>query len=634
MLYDAAMHARRSPRSAEATPRRLKALSLGLLAAVLPACGGLAAPASAARAPGAVRAESHPAPQGRFAGREQGTADYNVIDYDASIRLIPETKALSGVVRITVERNTPSAVLDLAAEELTIRSVRVGSAPRDFALADGRLRIPLSGPGNTGKEVVEIAYYGAPSTGLFFEDAAIYTIFHTGRWMPCHDVPGDKATLTLRVTAPAALDVVASGLLRSREGLEGGLATHTFRLALPHSSYLFGFAAGRFHAYTGAAGKVGLSFISADRSEAELRRIFADTEAMLRFFEERAGVPYPLERYTQVLIPGASPQEVAGFSILPSKYAKDVLEEPREDWLIAHELAHQWWGNLVTCADWSDFWMNEAFATFMVAAYKEKRWGRDEYDREIALSRRRYERIRRKGSDRALALPGRARPRDVEGPISYAKGSAVLHLLRYEIGDDAFWLGVRAFIRENAGGAVKTEALRDAMQRASGRDLGVFFRQWVHGAGVPDVVVQHRVEGQALVVAIEQRQTDLFQFPLALAVETDAGRERRRVLVGERRQEIRIPLAGALRSVRVDDGGQLPFAVAHERPVPMLLHMLRHEPDVAGRADALERLTAACAVPEAAQPCAPLHEALEERTKVDGSRLVRKLAADALEPSR
>jgi aminopeptidase N len=612
--------------------RGLGVTALGLLAGGLLGCGAPRAPAAEA-SPKPALVLPAPAPRKPallLPGKESSAGSYDVLDYDASLQIIPETSDISGLVRISVKVRAASPSLDFAAEDLVIDGVREGGQDRRHESVGGRLRIPLEGAAPGATRTLEIAYHGHPTVGLRFGKDATFTIFNTGRWLPCSDVPGDKATLTLRLTAPAGLTVVASGDPVRSEPVPGGLERHTFRLGIPHSAYLFGFAAGKFHELTRTVGEVSLRFLSTERSDADLQRIFAGTEEMLRFFEARAGVRYPFSSYTQVLAHGASPQELASLALLPSDYADEVLIEPREDWAVAHELAHTWWGNLVTCTEWSDFWMNEAFATFMTAAYKEHRWGRDEYDREMVLARRRFQRIRERGADRALALTGRVGPKDVEGPISYAKGSAVLNLLRHQLGEAAFWAGVKAFVRDNAGGAVSTDALEAAMEASSGQQLDAFFRQWIRGPGVPDVVVRHREEGASVVFEIEQIQPTPWSFPLQLGVETSSGRKSQTVLITERRQEARIPLEGALLSARVDDGGYLPFVVRHERSTAMLLHQLGREPDVSGRADALERLVDLC---RSAQGCGGAREALVERAKADPSRLVRKLATDALTQS-
>ncbi|MDC0710184.1 M1 family metallopeptidase [Stigmatella sp. ncwal1] len=554
----------------------------------------------------------------------------DVVDYEADLQIDPVTRTLTGTVGILVRsQGAWNQPLELSAEGLSIEAVREGDTALEFQHEGGSLRIPLNrAPGTGQHRRVSVRYRGQPEGGLHFKEDAFYTAFHTARWMPSRDLPSDKATWTLRLTVPAGLSVIASGKLLTREALQGAKERYTWRLEVPHSAYLLGFVAGKFQESQAMVGLVRLRFLGAGRSEAELKRVFADTTAMFRFFQERAGVPYPFEEYTQVLLPEATPQEVAGHALLEAGYADEVLTEPREDWMSAHELAHQWWGNLVTCGSWGDFWLNEGLTTFMTAAYKEHRWGRDEYDREMALARRRYQRLRARGADRALALPETSLSREVGGPLPYAKGSLVLHLLRSELGEEDFWAGIREFTASHASCAASTSDFRAALEKASGRELGPFFAQWVHGTGVPEIVAQHRVEEGTLVLEVEQSQR-VWSLPLTLAIETDAGREIRRVPLAPSHQEFRFPLKGSLKSVRVDAGGVLPFAISHERPVSMLLYQLDHEPDVMGRMDAIEHLVELCRAGDGPQECQGLRDRLAISARDDASRLIRKLAQDA-----
>ncbi|HYJ45580.1 MAG TPA: M1 family aminopeptidase, partial [Pyrinomonadaceae bacterium] len=213
---------------------------------------------------------------------------------------------------------------------------------------------------------------------------------------------------------------------------------------------------------------------------AELRRVFRDTPDMLAFYEERAGVPYIDKTYTQVLASGNVEQEMSSFTALNEDYGRKVLANERDIWLAAHELAHQWWGNMVTCVDWNHFWLNEGFATFMAAAYLEHRFGHEEYARQIEAYRASYERVRAAGHDKSLVFPDWLHPTGEDRTLVYRKGAYVLHLLREEMGERDFWAGIRLYTRTYFGKSVTTADFQAAMERVSGRSLKGFFAKWVY----------------------------------------------------------------------------------------------------------------------------------------------------------
>jgi aminopeptidase N len=175
---------------------------------------------------------------------------------------------------------------------------------------------------------------------------------------------------------------------------------------------------------------------------------------------------------------------MATWSALGEDFAASWEADPKEDWLAAHELAHQWWGNAATCPSWGDFWIQEAFAVFMTAAYKERRWGRAAYERERELNRTRYEAFRATGADQALALGPDARAGQLPRKLVYGKGPRVLYILREEVGDPAFWSAVRAFTQAAVHHGSRTSELRRAFEQAAGRTLPIFDRA-VYGGGPP-----------------------------------------------------------------------------------------------------------------------------------------------------
>lgn len=557
---------------------------------------------------------------------------FDVLDYEADLRIDLVEQSVRGEVAVTFASTADGlSVVELEAPGLTIEGVSEKGFPISHEVRDGTLRVMLERPAARGeRRTLSIRYAGKPERGVRFGSDQVFTSFHTGHWLVSRSEPADKATLTLALTLPADLAVVASGREISREELPGGLARHVWREDRPYSTYLFGFAAGRLRETSRQAGAVRLRFLAPGLTPEELDRVFAGTEAMLAFFEARAGVPFPGEVYPQVLLPGAPAQEMSGFSLMSEAYGRSVLADPREDYLIAHELAHQWWGNLVTCETWSDFWLNEGMVTFLTAAYKEHQWGRDEYDRERAMVRLRYERVVSEGKDRPLVHNNWLTPEEMSGPVAYSKGALVLHLLRIQLGERAFWEGLRDYTRAGAGGSVDSEDLRAALEKASGRDLKPFFAQWVYGVA-PDLGARHRLENDELVIEIEQRQESLWTVPLIVAVETERGRESRRVELRQRKEILRFAVDAPVLSVRIDEGGDLPLPVHHERPPAMLRYQMVEEADLPGRVEALEALVKACGAAPGKPGCSDLREALEERVATDSSRFIRQLAARALE---
>ena len=201
---------------------------------------------------------------------------------------------------------------------------------------------------------------------------------------------------------------------------------------------------------------------------------------MIDFYEERAGVRYTDPVYTQVLAAGGVEQEMSSFTALRETYGRDVLANERAIWLGAHELAHQWWGNMVTNRDWTHFWLNEGIASFMASAYKERRFGREEYMKDVAEYRANYEKVHDAGKDRSLVFPDWNSPTREDRTLVYDKGAYVIHLLRQEMGERDFWNGIRRYTKKYFGKSVVTSDFQKEMEAASNVSLKQFFDRWVY----------------------------------------------------------------------------------------------------------------------------------------------------------
>ena len=559
----------------------------------------------------------------------QSIRPYDVRNYECEIRLDIESHGITGEETIElVSRGEPLAMVELDAAEIDVTEAwQEGSACR-VEQGGERVMITLAqGVPNGGRCTLRLRYMGVPGRGMKFLPDQIRTAFHTGHWMVCNEDPADKATMTLHLVVPGRFTVVAAGSNIAHEMLEEGMQRTSWRLDRPYPAYLYGFVAGIFSDTSLYAGRVRLRMLSAGKSPGEMARMFASTAPALDFFARRSGIPFPDSIYTQVLVNGPSGQEAATYSWLSEKYAEEVLAEPREDWLVAHELAHQWWGNLLTCATWSDMWLNEGFATFMTAAFKEHHWSREEYEREMLLCRFRYERQRAEGNDRPLHFTGWTAPEEANGPIAYYKGAAVLHLLRYHLGEGSFWEGIRRYTRDNAEGNAGSRDLQMAMEMESGEDLTAFFQHWVYTSQSPELTASFSEREGEVVVEIIQRRRTPWTFPIQIAVETGDRRESRRVILAGARTVARFSVASPLLSVRVDDGGHFPMRIEYERPPAMLRHQALREPDVAGRVEALQMLARADSAMRSDESIAMLRSI----AMTDSSRIVRQVASGMLE---
>jgi aminopeptidase N len=408
------------------------------------------------------------------------TARADVIHYSATLEPDITNKSVKGSVVIRLR--TTSNMVEFNCGDLTIDSVVENGKALQFSVNDHKVKLSLArGPGEKGLKEIEVGFHGSPKYGIrFFPDRQqVYTVFSTSQWLVCVDDPADKATLTFKLILPANLTPIANGQLVSQRDLPNNKRVSEWQQRTPIPTYVFGFAAGPFHVVKEKRGNVELQYLATNYSEAEVRKIFRATPDMLDFFEDRAGVKYADKTYTQVLAAGGVEQEMSSFTALKEAYGKELLDNEQDLWLAAHEFAHQWWGNMVTCRDWNHFWLNEGIATFIAAAYLEHRFGREAYLREVETYRANYEKVRAAGKDKPLVFPDWLNPTREDRILVYDKGAYVLHLLREEMGEANFWKGLRNFTRRHFGKSVVTNDFLVAMEEAHGKSLKPFFTKWI-----------------------------------------------------------------------------------------------------------------------------------------------------------
>jgi aminopeptidase N len=430
------------------------------------------------RTPRPSRAASASAPPAR-----EGEDPLDIRRYETEIAIDMANKSISGETAVVFSYSGPGPrELRFPRNGLSVDGIRYESEAATYHVDADAIIVQLPDASPSADERVTIAYHGTPERELVFGEKLVYSNFFTCHWMVCSEEPGDKAAFGIEVVAPAGYRVIASGHLVEERIDESGRVHSRWEEQRPYSPYLYGFVAGELIEADANAGSVGLRFfgLAASESADSLQRKFRDTGRMMAFLQSRAGIPPPHDVYTQILVPGAEAQEKSSFALIGTEFLDPILEDPTEDWVIVHELAHQWWGNLITCRDWSDFWLNEATATFLVAAYKEQRWGRASYERELGLWQEHWGVAKSANFDVPLAYAGKYPSLRVRRAIQYSKGALFLHALRGRIGERGFWAGIEAFTRQHAGGTVTSADFQSAMQGASGVDLAALFREWVY----------------------------------------------------------------------------------------------------------------------------------------------------------
>ncbi|MEL6562625.1 MAG: M1 family metallopeptidase [Bacteroidota bacterium] len=403
----------------------------------------------------------------------------DVMHYDLKITPDIDQALITGsvVIDFRIKPGQQSVTFDKGA--LEIMEV-TGETLDSFSAAGNRLILELKARNNVVNHRVFIRYRGAPKRGLLFneEKKQAYTVFFTSQWMICNDDPADKASIDMELTLPMTMQCIATGVLKEVKE-EGGLKHHRWMQEFETASYTYGFAIGVFREQVMSADPLIVKNYSADKSPEKINQIFRETPAMIAFFEEKSGVPYDLKSYNQLLV-GNHYQEMSGFSVLKSTYGDLVLKDSTETNLISHELSHQWWGNRITCESWNHFWLNEAVATFMSAAYNEHRFGNTKYMADINAYKRVYTDIKNRGKDKPLVFESWTNPSRDDRNIVYFKGAYVLHLLRQQMGDAAFWKGIQSYSTRFFDQSVTTTDFQNSMQEATDQDLSGFFDEWVY----------------------------------------------------------------------------------------------------------------------------------------------------------
>ncbi|HTI37762.1 MAG TPA: M1 family metallopeptidase [Vicinamibacterales bacterium] len=435
------------------------------------------------------------------------TNDSNEIQGEATVRL-----------RIT-ENGVQDAFLDLRSatadgKGMTVTRVTSSGQPVPFTHEQNRLKLPLPAGVKAGDEVTfDIAYYGAPANGLRLMNnihsertAFSENWFHNARqWLPTIDHIADKATAEFIVTTKAEYQVISNGLLVEQLDLPGGLRRTHWSQHVAVSPWLYSLGIAHFIVdYEAPVKATQLSFWAfpqdADKGLAALER---DARGAFEFFSENVG-PYAYEKLAHVEAANMGGGTEHATNIFYGEKSVSTGSAP-----VVHETAHQWFGDAVTESDWNDVWLSEGFATYFTLLYTEHAAGRDAFVEGLRRSRDTVLRVE-KALPNTPVVHVNFDESNETGPnnqLVYQKGSWMLHMLRNQIGTDAFWRGIRLYYQAHMNGLASSADLRAAMEQASGQDLSWFFSEWLTRSGVPAIDGSWRYDAAARQVVVTIRQT-------------------------------------------------------------------------------------------------------------------------------
>jgi aminopeptidase N len=527
--------------------------------------------------------------------------------------------------------------LTLDAVDLHIEQVSLPDGTCLKYSADGKkLDITLDHTRNYGEEfTIAVRYSAKPRTGLHFVKPApedpirpvqAWTIAqprYASFWFPCLDSPNERATTEMIVTVPAHFQAISNGnLLAVTENeagdASGGMPTKTWhwRHDVPHAAYLVSLVVGEFAVIEDSyKGKPVTYYVRPDRKD-DAPLYMGKTPEMMRFFSEYTGVEYPYDKYAQTVVElftGAMEHTTAtthSFSLLMDKRAAldfDMVS------VTAHELAHQWFGDLVTCRDWANGWLNEGFASYIEHLWTEQDRGTDYFKQSMHNIKQRYI-----GEDRHYRRPivyyvYHDQGFELFDRHMYDKGAWVLHMLRHQLGDAAFRRAIHTYLERYREREVVTADFQRTLEEVTGRSLEQFFQQWIYQGGYPEFEVSYAWDGEHSMAKVKIRQaqkvdelTPCFVTPVDLAFTLPTTDEassdedtvqtrtvQMRVVVGEDgqiEQSFYIPLEREPLMVRFDPDGWLLKSLKFERPTRMTRYQLAHDPDVLGRIEAARAL--------------------------------------------
>jgi aminopeptidase N len=428
-------------------------------------------------------------------------------------------------------------------------------------------------------------------------------------WFACFDHPNDFVTTEIVATVEKPLSVISNGKLISTKVNSDGTRTFDWKIDAPHATYLTSMVVGEFTAVTGDYIGIPVTTYVYPNELAEGKVTAARLPEMVKFFSEKTGVKYPYAKYAQTVARdfGGGMENISATTQTDNMIhdARTELDQT-SDGLQAHELAHQWFGDYLTCRTWSDIWLNESFATYFQAMWDEHSLGHEDFlYSDVKSNQDQYFGAWNRGQRRPIVTRHYANPDAVFDTYAYPRGGAVLHMLRTFLGEDNWWRSLNHYLTKYAHQPVETAQLRIAIEETTGQPMDWFFDEWVYKMGHPIFRVSESYDQAkkelTLTVRQEQKpdpdsqypQVGFFQTPVDIEIGTTTNTRVERVQIEPKEeQSFKFAVDAEPLLVGFDYRGTLIKEVVFNKTTAQLLYQLREDKDVLGRIWALSQLTA------------------------------------------
>lgn len=539
---------------------------------------------------------------------------FNLHHIKIEVALDVANKAVRGTSSLTVSPVLAGlAALDIDAVDLKIKSVTMAGQALSFDVLDQILKVHLPAPLALERHVtVEIAYEASPQRGIYFigpdkgypnKPVQIWTQGqdHDSRyWVPCYDFPNQRVTSEIIATVPENMFVLSNGSLASTtHNASGRQKTYHWKQDKRHATYLITLAAGEYKEIADSFDGIPIRYYVPPDREEDGKRTFENTPDMVSLFTRLTSARYPWDKYAQITVAdfifggmeNTSATTLTDATIRDARARVDSTSDP----LIAHELAHQWFGDWLTCKDWSHAWLNEGFATYFEALYTEHHLGVDEFRYEMYRNARAY--LSEAGQyQRPIVTRVYSEPIDIFDRHLYEKGSLVLHMLRYVLGDDTFFRAIAHYVKKHADSVVDSEDLRLAIEEVSGKTMEAFFEQWVYKAGHPDIKLAYAWDDDSKTakVAVTQTQDEkdasIFQMPVVIDFKVNGSYKSFPVRLEEKEHRFYFLLDAKPTTVRFDPGNHILKNLEEDLPREVHFERLMSDDDVIGRVRSAQAL--------------------------------------------